>query len=168
MIRPTADRIREAIFNILGEKVLGADILDIFAGTGAFGIEALSRGARTVTFVENEKYAVTIIERNIRACKLEEVTNILKIDAVKNLHYLKYYDHQMDLIFIDPPYEKGMIVPTLKCVVNFCTIKKDSVIVVEHSISEKIPQRIRHLQLYDQRKYGNTLVSFLSTMLYSE
>ena len=164
LIRPTADRTREAIFNILGSKVDGAAVLDLFAGTGAFGIEALSRGAATAVFVEDDSYAVSLIKRNVIACNLESQVKIIKLNALKYLHYRNDRGQGPDIVFLDPPYEKGIVASVLDLLDDFLS-SRQSCVVVEHAISEPIIRGSRRLIVYDQRKYGSTLVSFLTHML---
>jgi 16S rRNA (guanine966-N2)-methyltransferase len=141
-IRPTADKLRESIFNILSRRVLDAVVLDLFAGTGALGIEALSRGAESVVFVDNGKGALSVLRRNIDSCMLDQKANIL-----------------------DPPYDKDLITPTLFNLDKSHSLKNEACIVAEHSISEPIPTDLFAFDLFDQRKYGKTLVSFLNYMI---
>ena len=113
LIRPTADRLRESIFNILSYLVKEAVVLDLFAGTGALGIEALSRGADSAVFIDNNKKALSVIERNIQSCAVDNRSQIIRWDIVKNLNCINSVDSKFNLVFMDPPYNKGMIKPTL-------------------------------------------------------
>jgi len=160
--RPTAGRLREAIFNILNKDVIDSMILDIFAGTGALGIEALSRGAGYVIFVEKSRAASHVIKQNIQLCKLENKTSVMTMDALKNLRCIKSITPFFDLVFMDPPYNKGFIIPTLINLHKSALLKKDSCIVVEHSDKENIPRDLAGYDIYDSRKYGNTVVSYLT------
>ena len=164
-IRPTADRTREAIFNIIGHRVIGSNVLDLFAGTGAFGIEAISRGARSAVFVENDKEALSLITRNVKALNLEEIANVVKLDVLNNLNTFRFHRVEYDIIFLDPPYGKGMVTNVLNLIHNFDGIASNAVVIVEHAIAEPIPSEKQSLRLYDQRRYGNSLVSFLTNML---
>jgi len=112
--RPTADRTRESIFNILGTAVRHAHVLDLFAGTGAFGIEALSRGADFALFIENGQEALGVLNRNIQSCRLADRARVLCWDAAGNLKGLADGDRKFDLVFLDPPYGAGMIAPALR------------------------------------------------------
>ena len=160
--RPTTDRLRETIFNILNKDVIDSMILDIFAGTGALGIEALSRGAGYVIFVEKSRTASHIIKQNIQICNLENKTSVMTMDALKNLRGIKSITPFFDLVFMDPPYNKGFITPTLMNLHNSALLKKNSCIVVEHSVKEDIPHDLAGYHMYDNRKYGNTVVSYLT------
>jgi len=164
-IRPTADRLRESIFNILSQRVLDAVVLDLFAGTGALGIEAMSRGAESVVFVDNRKGALSVLKRNIDSCMLDQKTNIVKWNIIQNLNCLKSKKQNFDLVFLDPPYDKNMIKSTLFNLDKSHALKKGACIVVEHSLFELIPTDLFVFDLLDQRKYGKTLVSFLNYLI---
>lgn len=160
-IRPTADRVREAIFNILADQVQGAIVLDLFAGTGAFGIEALSRGAKFAVFVDNSVKAIATIKKNIRSCVLEQSTKIIKWDILKNLNCIKSIDPAFDLVFLDPPYKKDCIKPALINLSQNDAMVKGAGVVIEHSFYEPIPAEMSAFAVTDERKYSHTLVSFL-------
>ena len=164
-IRPTADRLRESIFNILGFHVRDAIVLDLFAGTGALGLEALSRGADSAVFIEHDKKALSLIERNIRSCNLHDKARTIKWDIKKNLNCIKSTIPVFDLVFMDPPYNGETIRPSLLNLYRSAAIKEDALIVVEHSTSETIPEDVLELTIVDQRRYGKTLVSFINFMI---
>jgi len=164
-IRPTADRLRESIFNILSHRVLDAVLLDLFAGTGALGIEALSRGAESALFVDNRKGALSVLKRNIASCKLDQKARIIKWNIRQNLNCIKSQKHHFDLIFLDPPYDNNLIKPTLFNLDKSHSLTKGACIVVEHSLFEPIPTDLFVFDLLDQRKYGKTLVSFLNYVI---
>ncbi len=164
-IRPTADRLRESIFNILSHGVLNAVVLDLFAGTGAMGIEALSRGAESAVFVENNPKALSVIQRNITSCCFGKQAHIIKWDIKKNLNCLKSAGTAFDLVFLDPPYNRGMVTPALLNLEQTGSLKKGARIVVEHSPQESIPDPVFMFDIADRRKYGKTLVSFLTYMI---
>jgi 16S rRNA (guanine966-N2)-methyltransferase len=162
--RPTADRTRESIFNILGSAVRHAHVLDLFAGTGAFGIEALSRGADFALFIENGQEALGVLNRNIQSCRLADRARVLRWDAAGNLNCLADGDRKFDLVFLDPPYGAGMIAPALRHLADSRCLADKARIVVEHAIGEAVGQAPPfHLQ--DHRRYGKTLVSFLTCVL---
>ena len=144
----------------------GAIVLDLFAGTGALGIEALSRGADFAVFVDIYQTAVAVIERNIRSSGLEDSTRIIRWDIVKNLDCLKHNRLAFDLVFMDPPYNKSCIKPTLLNLHKSSCLKKGAAIIVEHSLSEPIPADDVGVLIDDQRRYGKTLVSIISYMIY--
>lgn len=164
-VRPTAARVRESVFNIISFCIPGKVVLDLFAGTGAFGIEALSRGAESAVFVEKQKGAISVIEKNIRLCALESRTKIIRWDIRKNLNCIRKYGPAFDLVFMDPPYHKNLIKPTLDNMRDSLCLKQGACIVAEHAFSEPIPKDCPGYSVTDQRKYGKTLVSFLDYML---
>ena len=161
-VRPTSDRLRESIFNILSFHVKQAIVLDMFSGTGALGIEALSRGAESAVFIDIHNKALSVIKLNIKACKLENKTKVIKWDIIKNLNCIKSNKAAFNLIFIDPPYNKSFLQPTLHNLRKAGCVKKGACLIVEHSLLEPIPLDFPEYELQDQRKYGKTLVSFLS------
>ena len=164
-VRPTADRLRESIFNILSYKVSEAIVLDLFSGTGAFGIESLSRGAKQVVFVEKSRAALSVIKRNIQACALEKQAQVIQWDITKNLNCLRRIPFRYDLVFMDPPYNRDMIQKGLRNLYHSDCVDQGGCIVVEHSASEPIPENTKEFAIFDQRKYGKTLVTFLTDVL---
>jgi 16S rRNA (guanine966-N2)-methyltransferase len=163
--RPTADRVRESIFNILGDVVQGTRVLDLYAGTGAMGIEALSRGAQFVLFADNQKTALAALAKNLKTCLLESRSETIAWNIFGNLEILHSYRPRFDLVFLDPPYNKDMIEPTLAHLGSSQCLANGARLVVEHSPLEPIPTNQPGFELADQRGYGKTLVSFLFYML---
>ena len=159
-IRPTADRVREAIFNILGPDVNDTQVLDLFAGTGALGIEALSRGARSAVFVENHKSALQVIQRNLVQCGLTEVSRIIPLPALTALTRLAASGEKFSLIFLDPPYGYGIPNTILPVLAQKNLVAPNGQIIVEHSRLEDLAVSYQDLVRSDQRRYGATLVSF--------
>lgn len=164
-IRPTADRVREAVFNILRAHILDANVLDIFAGTGALGIEALSRGAAWAGFVEKLPGALQILRRNLQACGLEKRARIYPCDARRDLESLVPAPPPISLILMDPPYGRNLIETTLRTLQRGGSLSEGALAMVEHSVDEPLPVDLSEFQLMDQRRYGKTLVSFLEYML---
>ncbi len=163
--RPTADRTREAIFNILGPAVRGARVLDLFAGTGAFGIEALSRGAAFSVFVESGREALSVLKRNIAACGLQESARVVVRDALMNLDCLKDGTKKYSLVFIDPPYYRAMVPPVLANLNKAGCLEIGAEIVAEHGADEQPDGLDPSFRLKDRRRYGKTLVSFLDYVI---
>ncbi len=161
-IRPTSDRLRESIFSILSQRVSNAVLLDLFAGTGAFGIEALSRGAQFGVFIDNHKKALNLIKTNIHSCSLDTKTKIIRWDIQKNLNCLISTHRTFDLVFMDPPYNKNLIHAALKNLHLSKKLVKNACIIIEHSSSESIPKNILGFIMADQRKYGTSVVSLLN------
>ena len=163
--RPTADRVRESIFNILGAGVRGASVLDLFAGTGAMGIEALSRGAESVVFADNDKTALTALVKNIKMCSLENRANIIKWNILKNLNIICSFPPAFNVVFIDPPYNKNMIQLTLSNLAKSRCLENGARVAIEHSTREPISLEDQNFKISDQRRYAKTLVSFLIYMI---
>jgi 16S rRNA (guanine966-N2)-methyltransferase len=159
--RPTANRSREAIFNILYTRVRGSAVLDLFAGSGAMGIEALSRGAEYAVFLDNDKNVCSALKKNIISCGVEPESAVIQCDALKKLDFIKLIRTCFDIVFIDPPYNSGLIEPALRNLVKWELLKKKSDIIVEHSASEALPKGMASFIIADQRKYGKSRVTFL-------
>lgn len=158
--RPTADRTRESIFNIIGDAVRDAQVLDLFAGTGAYGIEALSRGAAAAVFVEIGRQALRVLHGNVAACGLEGRSRVIRWDAGRNLNCLGAGCGPFHLIFMDPPYHAGLVAPALQHLVDARCLAPGARIVVEHDDLEPVAAAAPYV-LDDRRRYGKTLVSFL-------
>ncbi len=159
-IRPALDKVKGAIFNILFD-VQGLNVLDLFAGTGAVGIEALSRGAAHATFVDMSNEALTIINKNIELCGFGDRSKIFPKPVNVAVEYLGKHNEKFDLIFVDPPYLKDLVNPTIEKIAKTGILSNNGRIIVEHDPKEPITE-ISGLALTDTRKYGQTLVSFLS------
>ena len=164
-IRPTSDRIREAIFNILAMRIRAAAVLDLFAGTGALGLEALSRGAGSAVFVDFDRDAVAVLRHNVMGSGMEKQTQILRWDIVRNLNCLIAFEHRFNLVFMDPPYSKNTIVPVLTNLQRSACLQNGAMVVIEHCRQEPVPEKHGPFRLSDQRKYRKTLVSFMDYML---
>jgi len=161
-IRPTSDRVKESIFNILGAEVEGKVILDLFAGTGNLGIEALSRGAKRVLFVEKGRQALKLIQRNLSLFGMRERSEIFPRDVSRAIGILNQRGESFDLILMDPPYEKGLIQKTLLKLHSHRIYHEDSILVIEHDRREPIPERVEGWALIRQRSIGDTVISFLA------
>lgn len=158
-IRPVLDQVKEAIFNILFD-VTGLRVLDLFAGTGAMGIETLSRGAVYCCFVDKAKEAVRLIGKNIDLCQMAERSYVLPMTIGKALALLETQQKKFNLVFVDPPYEKYLVNKTLLRLALSPALNSEAIVVVEHHPNESIGT-IEGLNLTSERKYGQTRVSFL-------
>ena len=158
-IRPVLDQVKEAVFNILFD-VGGLHVLDLFAGTGAVGIEALSRGAKECVFVDSGKEAIQIISKNLELCKMVDRAQVFEMPVGKGIDLLSKKGKAFDLIFVDPPYERGFVQKSLQKLAASSLLHSESVIIVEHHPKEPVG-KIEGLGLTDERKYGQTLVGFL-------
>jgi 16S rRNA (guanine966-N2)-methyltransferase len=158
LIRPTADRAREALFNIIGNEVENAVVLDLYAGTGALGLEALSRAAERAVFVDNSLQAVKIINKNIELCGFSSRALVLKSDLSKGLSFLKKKLHgtSFTLVFVDPPYGKGFSAEMLQELTGSDLLFHEALVVVEENAFADLGEKVAGLTLIDQRRYGET------------
>lgn len=161
-IRPTSDRAREALFNILGNEVAGSRVLDLYAGTGALGLEALSRGAAEVILVDYHRQSLELIRRNIAICKPgshDGKVSVIRYDLRKGLPpavTAKGDISKFDLIFLDPPYSQGLSLKALEYLGNGLLLNDNARVVAEERSSETLPDCCGILHLTDQRIYGDT------------
>lgn len=158
-IRPTSERIKEALFSILGNKVVDSVFVDCFAGTGAIGIEALSRGAKKCYFIDNHPESLELIKKNLQITDLLNRSKIISKNIVSGIREISSYCQKIDIIFLDPPYLKGFIQPTLLEIININILHPSSLIIVEHSKKDFLKDQ-EGLYCLQQRIYGNTVLSF--------
>jgi 16S rRNA (guanine966-N2)-methyltransferase len=161
LIRPTCDRVREALFNIVGPRIKGSRVLDLFAGTGAIGIETLSRGADSVLFVDQSLVAGRLIEANLRTCIPQPRAAFLSLDlaAASNLNIIHTRlapDDRFDLVFMDPPYQKNLAQRVLAMVEKADFLATGALIVVEEHHRVLLPDTVASLVQTDHRRYGET------------
>ncbi|MCS6885296.1 MAG: 16S rRNA (guanine(966)-N(2))-methyltransferase RsmD [Acidobacteriota bacterium] len=161
-IRPTSDRLREAIFNVLFGKVEGRSFLDVCAGSGAVGIEALSRGAAEVVMVEPAAIAVQVIRENLRKCQAEMKVKVLCMDALKALKLLIRKHLSYELIYFDPPYDAGLYLPVLRLIASNEILSEKGILMVEHRSRYGLLEKVGRLQCYRKLKQGSSEVSFYS------
>lgn len=160
--RPTADMVKEALFNMLAERTDGAVVLDLFAGSGALGIEALSRGAERATFVENDRRAVAVIRDNLERSALAVHATVLPYDALKAVPQLGRTGQQFDLIFADPPYRRQLAAALVPALASAQLLADDGRIVIEHDRQEELPLRSANIGQIRAVRYGDTVLTFYS------
>ncbi len=158
--RPTADRVREALFSVLGETVRSARVLDLFAGTGALGLEALSRGAARAVLVENDPSARTVIEANIAALGLGDAAELIPGDWRGVCERLAGRGEKFDLILADPPYRDRAGENLLAALEGFAILVRDGVAVIEHPPEAEPGRPETGWRLIRRKKYGRTVLSF--------
>ncbi|KAB3533126.1 16S rRNA (guanine(966)-N(2))-methyltransferase RsmD [Alkaliphilus serpentinus] len=159
-VRPTSDRVKESIFNIIQLDVLDAIIVDLFSGTGNLGIEALSRGASKAYFVDKSPNSIKIIKENLLKTKLQDHSEILTSDAIAAIKKLMDGNIKVDIVFMDPPYCKDLIEPVLIEIEQSKILKHNSIIVVEHDKKDFIQEEIGQIICYRRKNFGNTSISF--------
>ena len=157
-LRPTSDRVRESLFNLIGLRVEDAVFLDLYAGTGAVGIEALSRGARSVTFVENAASCLAVLRGNLKRLNLEERCDILPISVADALPRLARAGRRFDIVFADPPYDMDTL-PRLVEALGAGELLTSNPLVVCEQRSEPETRETGVLRLSDLRKYGKTRIA---------
>jgi 16S rRNA (guanine966-N2)-methyltransferase len=157
-IRPTADRVRETIFNVLGQWVEGA-VLDLYAGTGALGLEALSRGATHAVLVDRDREAVELCRKNASALGFEEKVEVLALPVDRAVQILGGRGGTFELVFADPPYAAKVVEDVLERVAGARLLAPGGTLVVEHDKREAATELHSGLARIDQRRFGDTLVS---------
>jgi 16S rRNA (guanine966-N2)-methyltransferase len=171
ILRPTTDRVKESLFNIL--SVDRKRFLDLFAGSGSVGLEAVSRGASRVILVESQKACADAIRTNIGRCGFLNMplegpeagcgqdVEVIDCPVERALRILGHRGERFDVIFADPPYGRNLVDETLRLVRNQALMTRDGLLVVQHSAREEIPARREGYQIEDSRRYGETALSFL-------
>lgn len=162
-IRPTGDRVREAVFSIIASALRDARVLDLFAGTGAMGLEALSRGAARCVFVDQGAEAARLIRENIELCGARDRSVVIQETVPSAIRRLAGKGEIFGLIFMDPPYGKGHVKKTLEAVGAVCS--DDALAVAEHHVKDESPDLIKAWKKESMRRYGDTMISIYSVNL---
>ncbi|MDI7741553.1 16S rRNA (guanine(966)-N(2))-methyltransferase RsmD [Lysinibacillus fusiformis] len=157
--RPTTDKVKESIFNIIGPFFDGGIVLDLFAGSGGLGIETLSRGADKAIFVEKDGRAFQTLQENIKKCRYEEVSESFKTDATRAVKGLLKRDIELDYLFLDPPYHKTEYYDLLYSLIEHGKVSDHAIIVCEHSTEVSLPTSYGSFLLKRQETYGSTIIS---------
>lgn len=158
--RPTLDRIKESIFNIIQERTRNAVVVDMFSGTGSLGLEAASRGAEKCYLIDMGDSTFDMLKKNVDNLKFNDICKCLKGDTYKYMQQFSDEKIVFDLIFIDPPYAKDMIPPAIEIISANRLLKEDGLIVCKIDSSEEIYDGNAIIHISDLRKYGNTTVLF--------
>jgi 16S rRNA (guanine966-N2)-methyltransferase len=161
-IRPTADRVKQYVFDIISEVVTNASVLDLFSGTGNLGFEALSRGASHVIFVENNRNATAIIKRNAELLRMENCTEVLQYDVINYLNHSHRSDEKFDLIFADPPYEYDRYDELISVVAKTDRLHPGGFFIIEHRSVQQFNNVYPGLTVERVRKLGNTSITRFS------
>ena len=160
--RPTLDRVKESIFNIIQNQIPEATVLDLFAGSGAIGLEMLSRGAKKAILCDKSKEAIGIIKKNIQKTHMEEKVELYNIDFKECIE--KVSKEKFDIIYIDPPYETNFIEKSLEKIIEKNIIQENGIIILETDDEKRIKKEIEKINvvIIDERKYGRANIIFLS------
>lgn len=160
-VRPTADRVKESVFSIIGSKIIQAKVVDLFAGTGNLGLESWSRGAESITFIDASRESLRLVESNINKCRASEACRMFKGDASEVIQRLYKQGERYDFAFCDPPYNKGWIEKIVK-VLEVCPfLISGGYLVVERSVLNALPALPAGYELVRSSKYGETYVDFI-------
>ncbi len=154
--RPTSDRVKEALFSIINFDIPGAKVLDLFGGTGQLGIEALSRGAKSATFVDATEQACKLIRENLKRTKLEAEGKVVRSDYMA---YLNRCGEKYDIIFLDPPYAEVFLENSLKRIAEIDILQSNGIIVAERPMGKDLPWEAEGFTRSKDYKYGNTLLT---------
>jgi len=159
LIRPTSDKVKEALFSILGDLVIDCNFLDLFAGSGSVGIEAYSRGAKEVVFVDSHLSSIKILKKNLEKVGILNDTEVIHDDFAAAIEILSRRGRKFDIIFIDPPYGQGLSIEAARKIIKNNLLSKSGVIIIEHGAKEIIPEEIDILEKFKEKKYGNIFLS---------
>ena len=154
-IRPTTDRVKEALFNMISGFIGNAVVLDLFAGSGALSLEALSRGAARAVMVDSDGDSIKVINENISRVSYEQQTDVKNLDAMA---YIKSSSEKFDIVFLDPPYNKGFIPPAAEALIKFGRLNDGAVIVTETDSGEE-EYSFDGMEVYRRRRYGKTFIT---------
>lgn len=158
--RPTTDRVKENLFNIIAPYVAGSNVLDLFAGTGSLGIEALSRGAASAVFSDQNEKSVEIIKKSLEHTKFLDKSEVFLGDAQLILKKLSQQSKKFDIIFLDPPYKKEIVPPILNSLVLNDVLDELFIIIAETDIEDQLPEQTRELTISKIQTYGKTKLTF--------
>ncbi len=154
IVRPTTDKVKEAVFSSIQFELEGRSFLDVFAGSGQMGVEALSRGAASATFLDSSRKAIAVIERNLKVTNLQPSARVICADSIA---FLRNCREQFDIAFLDPPYMSGLLQEALPNVAQI--MKKTGVIICESALNDKLLQKYYKFTLDRERTYGKIRIS---------
>ncbi len=159
--RPTLDRVKESLFNIIQNDIEDSTVLDLFSGSGAIGLEFLSRGAKRAVLCDNSKDAIKIIKQNVQKTHFEEIAEIYNIEFTKLIERLQ--NQKFDIIYIDPPYATDFIKISIEKIIEYKLVNENTKIIVETDDEKRILKQIEKMdvEITDKRKYGRATIIFL-------
>ncbi len=157
--RPLLGRVKKSLFDIISKNLKEAEFLDLYAGMGSVGIEALSRGAKRCVFVEKDAQCVKLIEENLIKCGFKEKAKVYQGDVLNELpHFLPR--EKFDLIFIGPPYKLNLLEKSIEIIIKMELIKENGLLIAQHHFKEVVPPKTGNLEIFRQKKYGDMRLSF--------
>lgn len=164
-VRPTADKVKEAVFSMISPYLYDSVAVDLFAGTGNLGLEAISRGARRVYFSDRDRRSISLIRENVSHCRAEDRSVIFCCDYKEALARIR---ETADIIFLDPPYRSGYLEDALESIVSCGVLAEDGIIVAEHALDEELPESLCSLSMVKKKKYGKIGISVYENAAVSE
>ena len=161
--RPTLDRVKEPLFSIINFDLEDAEVLDLFAGSGALGLESLSRGAKQAVLCDNSHEAIRVIKQNIAKTKTEDRTLVIHKNFNKALEELSSKNMKFNIVFLDPPYATDYAEQATQKILELGLLKENGIIIIETDTKEKVIQNLQNIDInmYDERKYGRVTLLFL-------
>lgn len=153
-VRPTTDRVKEAVFSIIQFNIQGRRFLDLFAGSGQMGIEALSRGAKEAVFVDNRRESADIVRRNLKSTGLDANGKVVPMESIS---YLAFNKEPFDIAFLDPPYGTGLLQSALDNIEK--VMRKGGIVICESPYTEELPERLTEFVKYREYKYGKIKIT---------
>ena len=164
-VRPTTDKVKEAIFNLLMNDIWDAVVVDLFAGTGNLGLEALSRGAKRCYFCDNSRESLNLVKTNIAKCNAQDKSMVLAGDYSKALGRIR---EKVQVFLIDPPYRDGLYEKCLNQIDGLDLLDKEGIIITEHGVHDPVPHQAGNLVKVKEKKYGKILVSIYRHVAFVE
>lgn len=161
LVRPTADRVKEALFNIIQSRIPGSTVLDAFAGTGNLGLEAWSRGAEKVFYFDKSRESLKLVRANVEKARAGNAVTLIHTDAVNGLAMMAQQKRQFDIIFSDPPYDKGLNQKVVEALEKWPVLKAGGLLVLEHSLLEDPREYMPQGLEIRSEKYGDTKISLI-------
>lgn len=156
------DRLKETIFNVLGNVLVNATVLDLFSGSGSLGLESLSRGAKRVIFVEKNPWGYKCIQKNLCRLELVDRSNLITKSVDRAIRTLEKKGEIFSIIFLDPPYNKGLVKKILNQLDHSVILTPHTQIIVHHSRQEKLPESLERIEVLREKRIGQACLSFLS------
>lgn len=161
-VRPTADRVKESLFSIIGSKIISAKVLDLFAGTGNLGLESWSRGASEIVFIDCSNESLKLVKGNIEKCRATEDCRTYKKSAISAIEHLYATKERFDFIFCDPPYNKGWVQKVIEKLGECNVLKKGGYLVVERSAHDVLGDLPQEFFVVREENYGETIITFIN------